>query len=157
MRHAKTGIERHERKEKRKEAHVREKEREGEAKREKKRGEFHVHPCRASRFRRLRRRRWHSRGLCTRARSASISVPTPSFLCASLSPFPAFPSDISSPSSLLVLRLPGCRLPSSVTPASARLCLACRLRHHQRPAITFLKKIRPFARKSVSTSEPAYF
>lgn len=57
-----------------------------------------------------------------------------------LSPFPAFPSDISSPSSLLVLRPPGCRLPSSVTPASARLCLACRLRHHQRPAITFLKR-----------------
>lgn len=84
-------------------------------------------------------------GLCTAltklmhessAAPASISVPTPSFLCLpppsslprflslslSLS-FLAFPSDIFALASLRVL--PGCRLPSSVSPASLRPVMSC--------------------------------
>lgn len=117
--HAKTGIERHTRRK-------RKKTRKRTRKREKARREFHVHPCRASRFRRLRRR-WqrHSRGLCTRARNVSISVSTPSFLCLSL-PSRRFPPIYPRPRpssscgrrgavSLLPLRPP---LPGYVLPAA---------------------------------------
>jgi len=67
------------------------------------------------------------------------------FVSFALSPFLAFPSDILALTSLRVLRL--CQGAVSLLPfrplLSARLCLACRrLRHHQRPAITFLKHLK---------------
>lgn len=131
--------------------------------------EFHVHPCRASlRFRRLcaaLTRLMHessaARRLFLSRHPLSCACLCPFlhatlFVSFALSPFLAFPSDILALTSLRVLRL--CQGAVSLLPFPpllfARLCLACRLRHHQRPAITFLKRLKRsgcFARKSHST------
>lgn len=114
-----------------------------------------------------------SRGLCTRAPAApaSISVPTPSFLCL---PFPLPPCrhslahsfslsrpswrfpPISSPSARPAA-VPGCRLPSSVSPASHRPVMSCLPPLASSPAPRHnlpqtLKRSGCFARRSHSTS-----
>lgn len=116
-----------------------------------------------------------SRGLCTRAPAApaSISVPTPSFLCL---PFPLPPCrhslahslslfslsrpswrfpPISSPSARPAV-VPGCRLPSSVSPASRRPVMSCLPPLASSPAPRHnlpqtLKRSGCFARRSHST------
>lgn len=95
-----------------------------------------MHPCRASfRFRRL----VHAHEAYARELGSSgvyfcpdtlFPVPASPFLPATLSlsfslslSFLAFPSDIFALASLRVL--PGCRLPSSVSPASLRTVMSC--------------------------------